>query len=210
MNLLSVRMKSSTKAFVHTFSDSEVSRWTKLKLTGVHNYENAAAALRAAQIFGVGKPQGLKVVSKFTGIPFRLETVATINGIKFVNDTTSTSPIATIKALQAVKSPLILLLGGQSKNLPVDELASIINKHQVNTILLSGSGTDEIKPLLKKQLILKEFSDQDKAVKYAFQKSKPATSILFSPGFTSFDSYPNEFERGKDFNRSVKNVSIKN
>ena len=158
---------------------------------------------RSEIIIRVDQKTALAAIRTFTGIPFRLEKIATINSINIINDTTSTSPTATIKALETVKSPIVLLLGGESKNLPVKQLAETVNKRANKIVLLAGSGTDEVKPLLDKNKIIAEFADQEKAITAALEVAPSGSTVLFSPGFTSFGMFNNEFERGEAFNQSI-------
>ena len=194
----------ATRARVVWFSRKNLPANLKLKIPGQHNLENAAAALAVAQVLKLEQNKAVKAISSFTGLPFRLEKIATFKGSSIINDTTSTTPIATIKALEASKKPLILILGGESKSLPVAQLAKKINRRASQVILLAGSGTAEIKPLLDRRLIIGEYTNQAKAIQRALAVASPSSTVLFSPGFTSFGMFSNEFERGKAFNRTIK------
>ncbi len=178
-------------------------------LKGEHNRENAAAALTVGKVLGLDADNCIKIICQFKGLPFRQEIIAQKNNVTFVNDTTSTTPVATIKALDTfTDKPVYLMLGGQGKNLPYDSLIDyLIGAKKI--ILLKGSFTDGILPLLKKKFadkITPVYDDLEKAVTKAYSLAKNEDGgayVLFSPGATSFAMYNNEFHRGREFNRIV-------
>ena len=195
----------NTPAKLHVIRKNSSSA-LKLIIPGEHNRQNAALSLEVANILNIPRQSAAVVINSFKGLPYRLEMVANINDRTIINDTTSTTPTATIVALKSISSPLVLVLGGQSKNLPVDSLAHLINQKSIPTVLLAGTGTNEIAPLIDKQLIIGSFASQDKAITEALKNTPKKGTLLFSPGFTSFGMYQNEFERGEDFNRSIKKI----
>lgn len=197
------------------FYDSSAFPQPLLHLKGVHNLENAAAALTIAKILNFNLYQCIDTLIHFKGLAYRQEIVTAKGGIIFVNDTTSTTPTSTIKALETFSDkPTILILGGNSKNLPTNSLINrLIEAKKI--ILLKGSFTDEILPTLKKRYpnkIIGPYDNLEIAVKTAYEDAKILTTnyklqtviILFSPGATSFAMFNNEFHRGDEFNRIVK------
>ncbi|MCX7955881.1 MAG: UDP-N-acetylmuramoyl-L-alanine--D-glutamate ligase [Patescibacteria group bacterium] len=192
----------------------------KLKyLRGDHNLENAASALKVAQILNINQKKAVKIISNFKGVPYRQEIIKEKNGIIFVNDTTSTTPTATIKAIESFSDKkIILILGGNSKNLPFDDLIKNLNKTE-KIVLLAGSFTDEILKIIKKffseKITEKIYDNLEEAIKKAYDLAKEIKSksidkneicILFSPGATSFAMFNNEFHRGDEFNKIVKKI----
>ena len=190
-------------------------------LKGDHNLENAAAALKVSDILKIDKNKAIEIIKDFAGLPYRLKVVGKKNNVTFINDTTSTTPIATIKAIESLKDKkIILFLGGNSKNLPKDDLIDHL-KGIEKIILLSGLFTDEILPTLKEKYpekLVGPFDDLDKAVKEAYQIAQALdprlrgddnkeTVLLFSPGATSFAMFNNEFHRGEEFNKLVKSFT---
>ncbi len=178
-------------------------------LRGEHNLENAAAALKVAEILKINNDKAIKIISEYKGLPFRQEIVGEKDNITFINDTTSTTPIATIKAIESFGDrPIYLILGGNSKNLPSEILVKYLEKVR-KIILLSGSFTDEFAVVLQdnfKDKILGPYDNLEKAIKKAYvcasAEIKPSY-LLFSPGATSFSMFDNEFHRGREFNRIV-------
>jgi len=183
-------------------------------LKGDHNLENAVAALQVAKILKIDEKKAVEIISNFKGLPYRQEIVGEKEGIIFVNDTTSTTPIATIKAIASFKDKkIILILGGNSKNLATSQLINNLIKVE-KIVLLAGSFTDEILPILKEKYQNKitklVYSDLKGAIDEAYQLAKTIgkknTLVLFSPGATSFSMFNNEFHRGEEFNKIVKNL----
>jgi UDP-N-acetylmuramoylalanine--D-glutamate ligase len=181
-------------------------------LKGDHNLENAAATLKVAEILKIDKNKAIEIIKNFQGLPFRLQIIGKKDNVTFINDTTSTTPIATIKAIESLKNKkIILFLGGNSKNLPNDVLINqLIDTEKI--VLLSGSFTDEILPILKEKYFDKltgPFDNLDQAVKQGYELTKNINEecyLLFSPGATSFAMFNNEFHRGEEFNRIVKKI----
>jgi UDP-N-acetylmuramoylalanine--D-glutamate ligase len=181
----------------------------QLKIPGQHNRANAAAALKVAQALNIPDQLSKKIITNFSGVPYRLQTIAVKNKITYINDTTSTTPTACIKAIQTTSStPTILILGGSDKKLPLKKLITVIKQadHLKKIILLGGNGTDQIKPYLPPNLITPIFSDFTLALKKASELAQPGDTILLSPGFASFSMFDNEFHRGDLFNQYAQNL----
>ena len=203
------KMAERVRSVVRWFSKEDFPSSWKLPLRGAHNFENAAAALKVADLFGVPKDIEARVFAGFSAVEHRLETVGRYRGIEFVNDTTATTPIATIKALQAINQPTILLVGGNSKNLPLEELPGEIEKHVKAVVILKGTGSRLLVKALKPWKDLKVYypSAFDQAVRTAIKLASPGDVVLLSPAFTSFAEFSNEFERGERFNSLVKGLT---
>lgn len=216
--------KKNKKVFKieNNFSNSNVIFFSKedfpyeLKyLKGDHNLENAAAALKTVEVLKIDLKKAIEVIANFKGVPYRQQIIKKKDGIIFINDTTSTTPIATIKAIQIFKEKkIVLILGGNSKNLPTDDLIKNLN-YVEKIVLLAGSFTDEIFEKIKKffseKISGKIYNNLEEAVKEAYQLAKSIKNskenevyILFSPGATSFSMFNNEFHRGEEFNRIVR------
>ncbi len=181
-------------------------------LRGEHNKENAACALAVAGILQVEEKKAVDILRSFEGLPYRQEILGNKKNVYFVNDTTSTTPIATMKAIESfLPDRIILILGGNSKGLPHARLLDYL-KHVERIVLLKGSFTDEIMPYLEtryKNKIMDVYDNLEKATKQAYEiarQSPKKTYILFSPGATSFAMFNNEFHRGETFTRIVHSV----
>jgi UDP-N-acetylmuramoylalanine--D-glutamate ligase len=184
-------------------------------LVGKHNLENVLLATTAARLLGVPDENIASSVRNFHGVAQRLEEVAVVNGVHFINDSTSTTPIAGRVGVEAFSGcPIVMVAGGNSKQLPLENWPDAIVRNCRDVILLKGTGTAELVPALRKEVARQGASDPlrgiydtftaalDKAVSLA----QPGDVLLFSPGFTSFGMFLNEFDRGDRFNEYVQGL----
>ena len=182
-----------------------------IKLFGWHNLENVLAALAAVAPFRIPAKDIKSVLNKFPGLPGRLELVREAGGIKYINDTTATTPDAAMAALKLAKRKnVILIAGGDTKNIPdakYKELAKLMKQRCKAIILFSGRGSEQIRTQLK-AVKFKPFvfgvSEMTEAVSLAQSFSRKGDTILLSPSCASFDLFINEFDRGAQFERAVK------
>lgn len=167
-----------------------------LQIPGLHNRYDAALALAAARALDVSDGTSRHTFQSFRGVPGRLELIGEKNGVQIYNDTTSTTPEATLAALVALDpTRTIVIAGGTDKNLELDALVAKL-KEAKKVILLAGTGTDRIKDALPDSMIYHTISD---AVNNAFAHANEGDTVLFSPAFTSFGMFKNEFDRGDQF-----------
>ncbi len=180
-----------------------------LRLPGEHNRQNAAFAVALSLHLGVKKTTIKNVLTTFAGLPNRLEEVATIKGVKYINDTTATTPDATIAALNAFTpkegASLHLIFGGADKELEFDEVASLIKKKKPFVYLLPGTAHEKIVTAFKKARVsYLEGKDLADAFASINQEKKAGDIVLLSPGCASFGLFKNEFDRGETFVRLVR------
>lgn len=200
--------KPSSK--IHYFSQRTYEK--QIALIGNHNRENVSAASVVGQILGVSE-NAFGALSSFTGVAFRMEKIATIKGVDIYNDTTSTTPIAGIRALEALHEHykhIVLITGGNSKNLPIDEWLKTVNRYADNIVCIKGTFTDSVLSALdtKKLLTKQPLDDLKTTFILAMKHTQQAGAILFSPSATSFAMFKNEFDRGEQFNRIVHEYRI--
>jgi UDP-N-acetylmuramoylalanine--D-glutamate ligase len=195
------------------FSKRDFPLQWRLRLLGSHNRENAAAALKLGELFSLDREKMRAVFEQFEGVAGRLEKIGEGGGIAFINDTTSTTPIAGICALRAVKEPLVLIAGGASKNLDLADFAREIVRRAEGVVLLKGTATPNLAELIKKEggekKILGTFDSMRKAVLTAQRAVGPGGAVLLSPGCASFGLFKNEFDRGSQFNEVVRDLTAK-
>ena len=154
----------------------------------------------------------------FRGVAHRLEEVGVINGVRFINDSTSTTPVAGRVALEAFASPIVLVAGGNTKHLPLEQWPATIAQRCRDVILMAGSGTDELLPAIQEEArkqgvhdpIRGVFDDFKPAIDAAVALTRPGDVLLFSPGFTSFRMFLNEFDRGDKFVAYVRSLQERN
>lgn len=176
-----------------------------LTIKGRHNQTNVAAVIKVASILGIKNIR--PTLESFTGLPYRLEQIYSDDSIKIINDSASTTPIAVQAALDTFPDS-ILLVGGTSKKLPTQEMIDAINSKTHQVIFLEGTGTSEIVDQIDPSKVVSQFSDFRQAIETGLALSRQQRkTLLFSPGFTSFGMFINEFDRGQQFNSIVKELT---
>lgn len=184
----------------------------KLQIPGEHNRYNAGLAAAAADALGIDTDTMCEALESFPGLEGRLEFLGEKNGVKMYNDNNSTTPEATIAALQALgnNKNVVLIVGGSDKNLELGELVKEINENCKSLIPLAGSGTDRLLTSLMTSAtrlpFLGPFSSIEQAVKEALAHASPGDIVLFSPAFASFGMFINEYDRNDQFKKAVENV----
>ncbi len=191
-----------------TYTASTITGWPS-SLPGAHNRENIAAMAALAKELGIEEQVAQKLAADFSGLPYRQETIREVRGVTYINDTTATTPTATIKAIEAATSPFVLIFGGDTKGLPYGELMKIIgNSEKLQKIVILGSAhiPDAVAALraVAGDKIVGTATSMQEAVQLATASAHPGWSVLLSPGFASFDLFENEFDRGRQFNEIVR------
>jgi len=204
------KMNQQADSKILWFEKDDIPADWDLKILGNHNKENVAAALQVADIFNLNQQAVRKACEQFVGVENRLEPIAEIDGVLFVNDTTSTTPVATQAAIDALDEfPILLIAGGNDKNIEFDDFAKDISSRTKSIFLLAGTATSEFKKKIEKyggEMIASIYEDMEKAVNDAFQASEVGDVILLSPGFASFGLFKNEYDRGEQFIKAVKKL----
>jgi UDP-N-acetylmuramoylalanine--D-glutamate ligase len=184
----------------------------KLKVPGEHNLRNAEIATAIALELGVTPTEIKKSLEAFKGLENRIQTIATIKGVDFVNDTTATTPDGTMAALNALQKPkrmINVIFGGANKQLEFAEVAKFLAKRKdVRVFLLPGTAKEDIiKAFNKAKTHFEETADLAHAVVRAQEESKKGDVVLLSPGCASFGFFKNEFDRGEQFVKTVKKLA---
>lgn len=181
-----------------------------LRLPGAHNFQNALAAACTTMILGQ-KPLDIEAgLTKFEGLPHRLQFVAETAGRKFYNDSKATTPEATLLALEAFRAPLILLAGGYDKGIDLAEFVRRLVARRVKAIGLLGQTGEKLKELLRQadpkgQVLAKVHVTFDAAFRWAAEQSVTGDIVLLSPGCASYDWFSNYEARGDEFSRLARN-----
>ena len=167
-------------------------------LRGAHNRENAAAATAAARAAGVDDAAIAEALRTFPGVPHRLELVATVGGVRFVNDSKATNVAAARRGLEAYRDePVHLILGGSLKGESFAPLATAVGPG-VRSIHLVGEASDELADALDGRPFDRD-GTLDRAVEHAFGEAAPGDVVLLSPACASYDQYENFERRGEHF-----------
>ena len=165
-----------------------------LRLAGGHNRANAAAALRAAVAVGAEEASCRRAARGFAPLPHRLEDLGERAGILRINDSVSTTPVATAAAVDAFARPVILLTGGRDKGL---ELAPLVEAgRRAKRVVTYGESGPRVARRLAGALLEASF---DQAVRRAIALAEPGDVLLLSPGFASYDEFPGFDARGERF-----------
>ncbi|MDO8573058.1 MAG: UDP-N-acetylmuramoyl-L-alanine--D-glutamate ligase [bacterium] len=183
----------------------------KVKILGIHNRENVALAMRACQALGVDEKAIKQGVENFKGVPGRLEFVRVVRGVKYYNDTTATTPDGNRVALAALsgkKRNIILIAGGNDKELIFDEMARNINRTVKALALIKGTATDKIVKLLPKKTKypMAVVGNMKDAIRFTHVHARRGDTVLLSPGAASFGIFKNEYDRGDQFNKLVSKL----
>lgn len=180
----------------------------RTRLCGKHNLYNIAAALAAVSKAGADIETCLAALPEFKGLEHRLERVATINGVEYVNDSISTVPEAAIAAVNAFDGADCLILGGMDRGISYDVLGDFLNTGVVeNVILLPDSGKRIGKLISNRRVNVIAASDMEKAVSLAARLAK--RRVILSPASASYGFYRNFEERGMHFKELVKALGKK-
>ncbi|MFL5778603.1 MAG: UDP-N-acetylmuramoyl-L-alanine--D-glutamate ligase [Chloroflexota bacterium] len=185
----------------------------ELVIPGRHNVANALAAVAAALLFGVEPEAIRRAAAGFGGVEHRLEPVATVDGVRFVNDSQGTQPDAVIAALRAFDPPVVLIAGGRDKGVDLSELAPVVAERASAAVLIGESGADLEARFRAAGLARTERADTlGAAVRRADALAREAlaapgitgpATVLLSPAAASFDMFVDYAERGRAFKAAV-------
>ncbi len=180
-------------------------------LRGEHNVENVVAAAAISAACGIRAAAIAEGVRAFQAVPHRLEFVADVHGAAFYNDSIATTPERTLAGMRSFDEPLVLLLGGREKHLPLEELATEAVRRCRAVICFGEAG-----PLLDAGVrqacaaegsgpapVVRLVDTLEQAVQAAREEARPGDVVLLSPACTSYDAYDNFERRGEDFRRLV-------
>ena len=191
----------------------------ELAIPGAHNVSNALAAVAVGLLFGVAPDAIREAAASFTGVEHRLELVALIDGVRFVNDSQGTQPDAVIAALRAFDGPIVLIAGGRDKGIDLSSLAPVVAERAVAAVLIGESGPSLGVTFRSAGLGRTErAADLDDAVRRADAIAREAlapsggerpgsvpgpATVLLSPAAASFDMFTDYAARGRAFKAAV-------
>jgi UDP-N-acetylmuramoylalanine--D-glutamate ligase len=177
---------------------------TAIRLRGEHNIENVVMACAIADAAGWPLDAVRRAATAFRGVPHRLEVVGRSAGVTWVNDSIATSPERTVAGLRAFTEPVVLLLGGREKHLPMDRLQEL-GRERCRAVICFGEAAqffaDAMAPVVPQCTVVSTLPD---AVSAAAAAARPGDVVLLSPAGTSFDAYPSFEVRGQAFRELVR------
>jgi UDP-N-acetylmuramoylalanine--D-glutamate ligase len=187
------------------YKDQVLLQVDELKLRGLHNVENVAAAFAAGIAAGASIDSMAATAKQFNPVEHRLEFVAEIEGVRFYNDSKATSVDATLKALEAFAQDagkIVLILGGRGKKAPYEPLTSLV-KAKVRKLVLIGEDAETIEKELGGFAALEFATDMHDAVARSFKAAEKGDLVLLAPACASFDMFESFEHRGKVFKSAV-------
>jgi UDP-N-acetylmuramoylalanine--D-glutamate ligase len=178
----------------------------EIPVPGDHSVSNVLAAAAVGLLHGIAPESIRAAVRAFPGVEHRLEFVASVSGVRYVNDSQGTQPDAVIAALRAFPPPLVLIAGGRSKGVPIDELARVAAERLTAAVLIGETGPQLAEAFRAAGLQhLEQAGSMDEAVRRATDVARdvaPAV-VLLSPAAASFDMFRDYEARGAAFKAAV-------
>ncbi|HRG59463.1 MAG TPA: UDP-N-acetylmuramoyl-L-alanine--D-glutamate ligase [Bacteroidia bacterium] len=177
-----------------------------LALQGKHNQYNSMAAGLSARVLEVRKEIIRESLEDFVNVEHRLEFVAKVHGIEFINDSKATNVNSTWYALESMNNPVVWIVGGQDKGNDYGMLMNLV-KDKVKAIVCLGKDNTKIHKAFKDVVsLIEDASTAEEAVKKAYRLGKKGDSVLLSPACASFDLFENYEDRGHQFKQAVRSL----
>lgn len=175
------------------------------KIIGRHNLENIMCASLTALLAGVDQAHLAPVVAEFPGVEHRLEWVANLSGVTWINDSKGTNCAASITAMQACNKPLLLIAGGRDKGTDLSAWVETI-RTRARGVVLYGEARKRFRSALEGLVPLKVAGSFEDAISTAHEWSEEGDTVLLSPACSSYDLFPNFEVRGERFKQLVHDL----
>jgi len=173
-----------------------------MRVNGRHNYENACAAAALAKIAGVGDAAIARGICGFAGLPHRLEFAGEVKGVKYYNDSKSTTAESILAAVSAFESGVHLIAGGRDKGCDFSLVKSAL-RERVRDIYLIGEAADRMQAEWDGVVPIYRCTMLEEAVAAAARTAGPGETVVLSPGCSSFDMFTDYKDRGNRFKKIV-------
>ena len=180
---------------------------SEIPLRGFHNVANVTGATAIAAACDIGPDAVAKAVRSFKAPEHRLEFVAKVDGASYYNDSIATAPERTVAALRSFDEPVVLLLGGREKHLPLVEMTDEIAKHCRAVVCFGEAGPLMADAVRATPVTCELVPTMPEAIGAAHAHAEAGDVVLLSPACTSFDAYDNFEQRGIEFRRLVKQLN---
>ncbi len=180
---------------------------SELSLQGTHNMYNSMAAGLAARVMQIKKETIRKSLAEFEGVEHRLEYVATIRGVRYINDSKATNVNSCWYALQSMKTPTVLILGGTDKGNDYTEIESLV-REKVTKLIFLGVDNDKLRKFfsIHSQCPMYEAKSMEECIKIAYEIAEKDETVLLSPCCASFDLFKSYEDRGRQFKDCVRKL----
>jgi len=169
-----------------------------MAMYGLHNQANALAALAVGELAGIEMAAMLQVLIEFPGLPHRMQFVARIGGVDYVNDSKATNVAAAVASIDSVDNMIVLVAGGLGKGAEFAELAAAI-ENKLRAAVLVGEDAEKIAAALDTVMPVYFATDMDDAVQQAAVYAESDDTVLLAPACASLDQYANYAARGDAF-----------
>ena len=173
-----------------------------LAMVGAHNQLNALAALAAGELLGLSMPAMLQVIAEFPGLPHRMQFVARVAGVDYINDSKATNVAAAVASINSIDGSLVLIAGGDGKDGDFQDLAAAVDG-KLRAAVLIGADAEKIALALDTVMPVHFAADLRAAVRAAASYAETGDSVLLAPACASFDQFKNYGERGDVFAAAV-------
>ena len=178
----------------------------ELSLTGKHNIYNSLAAGIASNISGIKKEVIRKSLSDFPGVEHRLEKVAKVKGVQYVNDSKATNVDACWYALESMKTPTILILGGKDKGNDYNHIKNLVKQKCKGLVYLGADNTKLHNFFDGMGIPVRDTNNMKDCVAACYEMAEPGDTVLLSPCCASFDLFKNMEDRGEQFKARVREL----
>ncbi len=179
---------------------------SELALDGLHNLYNSMAAGLSASLLNIKKEVIRKSLSDFQSVEHRLEYVDTIDGVRYVNDSKATNVNSCYYALESMKTPVVLILGGKDKGNDYSEIEPFV-REKVSAIVCMGKDNEKIKTFFAGKVpVIADTHSVGDAVSEATRLAKDGDTVLLSPCCASFDLFKSYEDRGRQFKDEVRRL----
>jgi UDP-N-acetylmuramoylalanine--D-glutamate ligase len=228
------RLEAAGGGFASLGEDGRIMPVDALRIPGAHNLSNALAAIAVGLLFGVPVDAIAGAASSFTGVEHRLETVALVDGVRFVNDSQGTQPDAVIAALRAFDRPIVLIAGGRDKDVDLSDLPPVVAERAAAAVVIGESGPGLGRMFRAAGLsIIEDAASMDEAVDRADALARTSltsgsgaptgrgadpdaaasgralATVLLSPAAASFDMFTDYEDRGRAFKTAVAGLAAR-
>lgn len=177
-----------------------------IKLNGVHNLVNSCASILVALTLDISLEKIKTALQTFKNVEHRLEEVATISEVLYVNDSKATNVDAVKYALGSFKQPIIWIAGGVDKGNDYTEIVDLV-KEKVKTLICLGKDNKALLDFFGDKIsLIEEVSSMSQAITLAQEKAMSGEVVLLSPACASFDLFKNYIDRGEQFKQFVKTL----
>ena len=183
---------------VHHGREELVMKVADIPLPGAHNLENVLAAVMAARLAEVDPVTIANAVKTFKSVEHRLEFVAEVHGVRYYNDSKATNVDATLKALDAFPSRILVILGGKDKGSDYTLLQKPLREKAILALLI-GAAAEKIERQISGSVAIERVETLERAVDVASNAAKPGDIVLLAPACASFDQFQNYEHRGRVF-----------